>query len=504
MARPRRGGRRPLRDRRARHLGLRRADAVAARDGRRLVNPARAALHDRSRRPMAACATGCRGAGRPSTTASCARGCGPSAATRFERRRSRAAPRARGGDVAVRTDPGVLRAPLVVDALGWRRVLASARSSRPSAAVARPRGPSACGGEGDALDVWVERSLVRRGYGWRVPAGAEARIGSAPTSPATTSRAHGRARRAPRSRARAFRATGSPTACARRSRTASSASATAPATAPAVGEGIRTAFYFGVACGPRAERVARRPPGPGRRPWRATPRSTTATPVPPRPRCSGSSRRCRPGRSPCSCARSRPSRSSTARSAGTSTRLTRPSPPSPDRDRAAPPRLPTRAQAGRGHGMEPHLRTLVIASSPDEGSRPDPSADPLRPQSRRAARGRCRRARRRAAPGRRPACPGTSSSAPADGRPGVPRRRRRRPPATARPRSSRSLRARACRDGLPADVLDRVPRRRARRGGRPAASAAPPSWPRCAAPRAPRRRPATCATTRWPRWTRRS
>ena len=28
-----------------------------------------------------------------------------------------------------------------------------------------------------ALDVWVERVLVRRGYGWRVPAGGEARVG---------------------------------------------------------------------------------------------------------------------------------------------------------------------------------------------------------------------------------------------------------------------------------------------------------------------------------------
>src|SRR5674476_455156 len=31
-------------------------------------------------------------------------------------------------------------------------------------------------GSGD-LDVWIERSLVRRGYGWCVPAGAEARVG---------------------------------------------------------------------------------------------------------------------------------------------------------------------------------------------------------------------------------------------------------------------------------------------------------------------------------------
>ena len=35
--------------------------------------------------------------------------------------------------------------------------------------------PRATGG--DALEVWVDRSLVREGYGWRVPAGGEQRVG---------------------------------------------------------------------------------------------------------------------------------------------------------------------------------------------------------------------------------------------------------------------------------------------------------------------------------------
>lgn len=79
----------------------------------------------------------------------------------------------------VLTDRGEVRAPLVIDALGWRRVLDPAQDPQP------PRAPISRGleshpqhdGSGDALDVWVRRDVVRYGYGWRVPAGDEARIG---------------------------------------------------------------------------------------------------------------------------------------------------------------------------------------------------------------------------------------------------------------------------------------------------------------------------------------
>ena len=50
-------------------------------------------------------------------------------------------------------------------------------AARRAAVAAGSRSTRTRGGDGDALDVWVERSLVRRGYGWRVPAGGEARIG---------------------------------------------------------------------------------------------------------------------------------------------------------------------------------------------------------------------------------------------------------------------------------------------------------------------------------------
>lgn len=84
-------------------------------------------------------------------------------------------------DDGVRTDRGVLRAPVLVDALGWRRVLDRTTTTQPPTALAsrglevHPDDDPATAA--DALDVWIERSTIRHGYGWRVPAGGEARIG---------------------------------------------------------------------------------------------------------------------------------------------------------------------------------------------------------------------------------------------------------------------------------------------------------------------------------------
>ncbi|CAB4862017.1 unannotated protein [freshwater metagenome] len=88
------------------------------------------------------------------------------------------------GDLVVQTDRGLVRAPLVLDALGWKRVLGSARHQPPEAPLTRAlevHPPH--DGSGDALEVWVERETVRRGYAWRVPAGGEARIGVASYEP---------------------------------------------------------------------------------------------------------------------------------------------------------------------------------------------------------------------------------------------------------------------------------------------------------------------------------
>jgi flavin-dependent dehydrogenase len=80
----------------------------------------------------------------------------------------------RSGDV-VHTDRGDLRAPLVVDALGWRRVLGNGFQP-PDAPLSRglevhPHG------SGREMELWIDRRYVPAGYGWSFPAGDELRIG---------------------------------------------------------------------------------------------------------------------------------------------------------------------------------------------------------------------------------------------------------------------------------------------------------------------------------------
>jgi len=88
-----------------------------------------------------------------------------------------------GGDAdhVVHTDRGPVHAPLVVDALGWRRVLDNAEPAVQPPDAFLSRGlevhPHRAQVAGDALDCWVERDLIRSGYGWRVPAGTEVRVG---------------------------------------------------------------------------------------------------------------------------------------------------------------------------------------------------------------------------------------------------------------------------------------------------------------------------------------
>jgi menaquinone-9 beta-reductase len=78
----------------------------------------------------------------------------------------------------VHTDRGDVHAPLIVDALGWRRVLAKSGYQPPDAPLSRGLEvhPNARAADG-ALDVWIDRSLAPRGFAWRVPAGGEERIG---------------------------------------------------------------------------------------------------------------------------------------------------------------------------------------------------------------------------------------------------------------------------------------------------------------------------------------
>jgi menaquinone-9 beta-reductase len=77
----------------------------------------------------------------------------------------------------VHTDRGDVTAPLIVDALGWRRILASDGGYQP------PDAPLSRGlevhpnGGGDDLEVWIDRRYVPAGYGWSFPASDEQRIG---------------------------------------------------------------------------------------------------------------------------------------------------------------------------------------------------------------------------------------------------------------------------------------------------------------------------------------
>jgi flavin-dependent dehydrogenase len=89
----------------------------------------------------------------------------------------RATPANGDGTIRIETDRGVLSSPLVVDALGWRRVLAGGDGYQP------PDAPLSRGlevhptGSGEDLEIWIDRRYVPAGYGWSFPAKDELRIG---------------------------------------------------------------------------------------------------------------------------------------------------------------------------------------------------------------------------------------------------------------------------------------------------------------------------------------
>lgn len=151
----------------------------------------------------------------------------------------------------VRTDRGEVSAPLIVDALGWRRVLGAGENVQPPDALLS-RGLEVHPREGgEELEIWIDRSYVPAGYGWSFPAGVEKRIGVGSFDP----RHHVR----------------EPTVRLARDQGAATVGyqgnwiphAFRPATEegvffvgdsaghclPLTAEGIRTALYFGLACG---------------------------------------------------------------------------------------------------------------------------------------------------------------------------------------------------------------------------------------------------------------
>ena len=154
----------------------------------------------------------------------------------------------RTGNV-VHTDRGDLSAPLIVDGLGWRRILGSGYQP-PDAPLSRGLEVHPWG-IGDDMELWINRKYVRAGYGWSFPAGEETRIGVGSFDPRfhvkdTTVMLAEELSREP------VRYQGNWIPHRLRDATedgvffvGDSAGHCLPLTA----EGIRTALYFGIACG---------------------------------------------------------------------------------------------------------------------------------------------------------------------------------------------------------------------------------------------------------------
>jgi flavin-dependent dehydrogenase len=77
----------------------------------------------------------------------------------------------------VHTDRGDLTADHIVDAMGWRRILAPGENVQPPEAFISRGLEVHPGGGGRDLDVWLDRSVIRHGYAWSVPAAGEQRVG---------------------------------------------------------------------------------------------------------------------------------------------------------------------------------------------------------------------------------------------------------------------------------------------------------------------------------------
>ena len=152
----------------------------------------------------------------------------------------------------VRTDRGDVEAPLVVDALGWRRVLAADGDG-----IQPPDAPLSRGlevhpwGASEELEIWIDRGYVPAGYGWSFPARDEVRVGVGSFDPRfhvkepTVRLADDLERDAVRYQGNWIPHKLRPAVEDGIFFVGDSAGHCLPLTA----EGIRTAFYFGIACG---------------------------------------------------------------------------------------------------------------------------------------------------------------------------------------------------------------------------------------------------------------
>lgn len=156
-------------------------------------------------------------------------------------------------DHTVVTDRGELTAPLVVDALGWRRelgTLGGARVQPPEAALSRGLEVHPDGASPD-LALYLDRRYVPAGYGWSFPARDEVRVGVGSFDPRYHVKDPTLALSADLGvEPLGFQGNWIPHAL--RPATEDGvffAGDSAGHCLPATAEGIRTALYFGVACG---------------------------------------------------------------------------------------------------------------------------------------------------------------------------------------------------------------------------------------------------------------
>jgi menaquinone-9 beta-reductase len=151
----------------------------------------------------------------------------------------------------VHTDRGDVRAPLIVDALGWRRVLGTGDNVQPPDALLSRGLEVHPFGTGEEMEIWIDRAYVPAGYGWSFPADGELRIGVGSFDP----RFHVReptVRLAHDLDADTVRYQGNWIPHALRDATDDGvffAGDSAGHCLPLTAEGIRTALYFGIACG---------------------------------------------------------------------------------------------------------------------------------------------------------------------------------------------------------------------------------------------------------------
>lgn len=155
------------------------------------------------------------------------------------------------GAVRIATDRGEVAAALVVDCLGWRRVLGSGENVQPpNARLSRGLEVHPDGSDRD-LEIWIDRSVVPAGYGWNFPAAGEQRVGVGSFDPGFHVK-QPTVDLADRLDVPSVRYQGNwiphrlrPAADAGVFFAGDSAGHCLPLTA----EGIRTAFYFAIACG---------------------------------------------------------------------------------------------------------------------------------------------------------------------------------------------------------------------------------------------------------------